>query len=251
MKVLLAGEMPFLAEIGQLCVAAGYETDLYLGEDFLSAREGGALLGKMEEIAAAIELHHESLDTKRELLQAMSKRVGEETLILTTALNSSTTQAASWVKNPARVVGFGVLPPLATNRLVELARALQTGDVALAQAQQFWQGMEMETAVVADGPGLVRARTVCCIINEAASALMEGVANASDIDRAMQLGANYPHGPLAWADHLGLDTVLGVMQALFAEWGEDRYRPAPLLRHMVAAGRLGRKTGAGFYQYET
>jgi 3-hydroxybutyryl-CoA dehydrogenase len=102
---------------------------------------------------------------------------------------------------------------------------------------------------VADGPGLVRARTVCCLINEAAGLLLEGVAAAADIDRAMQLGTNYPHGPLAWGDVIGLDVVLGVMNGLFNEWGEDRYRPSPLLRRLVAAGRLGRKTGQGFYTY--
>jgi 3-hydroxybutyryl-CoA dehydrogenase len=96
----------------------------------------------------------------------------------------------------------------------------------------------------------VRARTVCCLINEAASALLENVASAEDIDQAMKLGTNYPHGPLAWADHIGLDAVLGVMTGLFEEWGEDRYRPSPLLRRMVLAGRLGKKTGEGFYQYD-
>jgi 3-hydroxybutyryl-CoA dehydrogenase len=97
---------------------------------------------------------------------------------------------------------------------------------------------------------LVRARIVCCLINEAVTALMEGVASAADIDLAMKLGTNYPHGPLEWADQIGLDTVLGVMQGLFDEWGEDRYRPSPLLRRMVLAGKLGRKSGEGFYRYD-
>jgi 3-hydroxybutyryl-CoA dehydrogenase len=133
--------------------------------------------------------------------------------------------------------------------VVELAAALQTSEQALAQATLFWEGLGQETIVVGDGPGLVRARTVCCLINEAVSALMEGVATAADIDKAMVLGTNYPHGPLAWADLIGLDAVLGVMTGLFEEWGDDRYRPSPLLRRMVQAGRLGRKTGEGFYRY--
>ncbi|MCA9993795.1 MAG: 3-hydroxybutyryl-CoA dehydrogenase, partial [Anaerolineales bacterium] len=129
------------------------------------------------------------------------------------------------------------------------APALQTNDANLARAAAFWKGLGCDTVIVADGPGLVRARVVCCLINEATSALMEGVATAEDIDKAMKLGTNYPMGPLAWADLLGLDMVLGVMNGLFAEWGEDRYRPTPLLRRMVAAGYLGRKSGQGFYVY--
>lgn len=119
----------------------------------------------------------------------------------------------------------------------------------MEKAKSFWQSLEMKPVVVADGPGLVRARTVCCLINEAASALFEGVASAEDIDTAMRLGTNYPHGPFEWADIIGVDTVLGVMNGLFHEWGEDRYRPSPLLRRMVLAGHLGRKSGRGFYDY--
>jgi 3-hydroxybutyryl-CoA dehydrogenase len=104
--------------------------------------------------------------------------------------------------------------------------------------------------VVPDGPGLVFPRILCMIINEAAFALMEGVASAEDIDTAMKLGTNYPLGPLEWADRIGLDQVLGVLEGLQAEYGEDRYRPAPLLRQLVRAGHLGLSTGRGFYPYE-
>lgn len=93
-------------------------------------------------------------------------------------------------------------------------------------------------------------RTIACLINEAASAVMEGVATPADIDQAMKLGTNYPHGPLAWADLIGLDTVLGVLTGLFNEFGEDRYRPCPLLRRLVTAGHLGQKSGRGFYHYD-
>ncbi|NJN55033.1 MAG: hypothetical protein HC804_09925 [Anaerolineae bacterium] len=117
------------------------------------------------------------------------------------------------------------------------------------RAVAFARQLKQEPVMVADGPGLVRARVVCCLINEAVSALMEGVASAEDIDKAMKLGTNYPYGPLEWADFIGLDTVLGILTGLFKEWGEDRYRPCPLLRHMVAARQLGRKTGQGFFSY--
>ena len=132
---------------------------------------------------------------------------------------------------------------------MELAAGLQTSDESLQQAISFARHLHQEPVIVTDGPGLVRARVVCCLINEAASALMEGVASAADIDKAMKLGANYPFGPLEWGDYIGLDTVLGTLTGLFNEWGEDRYRPSPLLRRMVAARKLGRKTGEGFYVY--
>jgi 3-hydroxybutyryl-CoA dehydrogenase len=127
---------------------------------------------------------------------------------------------------------------------------MQTEEATLIAAKRFWQEVGLSPVVVGDGPGLVRARIICCLINEAASALFEGVAPAEDIDTAMRLGTNYPRGPLAWADLIGIDTVLGVMNGLFREWGEDRYRPSPLLRRMVLAGRLGIKSGEGFYRYE-
>ncbi len=250
MKVIIVGEIPFLTEVGQVCLAAGHETHLYLAEDVQSAQENGRLLQQLSDADVAIELYHESLAGKRHLLRALSQGLNERALMLTSALNSSATQAASWLDAPQRAVGFAVLPPLAATGMVELARAIQTTDTALAEAQAFWQGMGWETAVVADGPGLVRARAVCCLINEAASAVLEGVATPADIDQAMRLGANYPRGPLAWADYVGLDAVLGVMQALFAEWGEDRYRPSPLLRRLVMAGRLGEKSGIGFYAHK-
>ncbi|MCB8965324.1 MAG: 3-hydroxyacyl-CoA dehydrogenase family protein [Chloroflexota bacterium] len=249
MNILIAGEMPFLQEVGQLCIDAGHNTTLYLVEDLLGAAESSSLMTDLSQVDVAIELHHESTTTKEALLRTLGKTLPPEALVLTSVLNTSTTQAAAWMSDPQRVVGFVVIPPLTAGGMVELAKGLQTDDAALARATTFWQTVGLETAVVADGPGLVRGRAICCIINEAASALMEGVATAADIDKAMQLGTNYPHGPLAWGDQIGLDTVLGVMTGLFAEWGEDRYRPSPLLRRLVIAGKLGQKSGEGFYKY--
>jgi 3-hydroxybutyryl-CoA dehydrogenase len=250
MKVVIAGESPFVEEVGRLCTAAGHDAVLYLVEDFLSAVQSGAMMGTAVDADVAIELHNESGDTKQELLFSLTNAIPRNALLLTTALPVSTTQAAAWVDNPGRVVGVGLLPPIEANGLVELAAALQTGDEAMKRAREFWQTLGYETIQVADGPGLVRARVVCCLINEAACALMEGIATAEDIDQAMKLGANYPYGPLEWADRIGLDTVLGVMTGLFEEWGDDRYRPCPLLRRMVLAGKLGRKSGHGFYEYD-
>lgn len=250
MKILIAGEIPFIDEVERLCRRAAHDVRVYLVEDFLGAIEAEIDTGYLAEVEIAIELHNESAATKQELLAALSEAVNADALILTSALVTGATQAAAWTRRPERVVGFAVLPPVPNEGIVELAVAMQTEEQALVQAELFWRGMGQETVLVADGPGLVRARTVCCLINEAAGLLLEGVASAEDIDQAMRLGMNFPHGPLAWADQIGLDAVLGVMTGLFNEWGDDRYRPSPLLRRMVAAGLLGRKTGRGFFMYD-
>lgn len=249
MKIVIAGERPLVPEIGNLCQAAGHNVILYLVENFYSAVQSGWAMNEASGVDVAIELHNESADAKEELLRALGAYIPQDALLLTSALATSTTQSAAWVPNPSRVVGFSVVPPLPEKGMVELAAGLQTSLASIQTAQTFWQNLGQETVVVGDGPGLVRARTICCLVNEAASALLENVATAVDIDKAMQLGTNYPHGPLAWADHIGLDTVLGVMNGLFNEWGEDRYRPSPLLKRMVLAGKLGKKSGQGFYTY--
>ncbi len=250
MKVVIAGESPFVEQMGQLCTQAGHDTVVYLVEDFTSALHSGYAMPEATGVDVAIELHNESAAAKEELLAALSAFIPPDALLLTSALATSTTQAAAWVPKPARVVGFGIVPPLRKEGgMIELAAGLQTAESSLAQAKKFVEGLGYETAVVADSPGLVRARTVCCLINEAISALLEGVATPTDIDQAMKLGTNYPYGPLEWADYLGLDTVLGVMNGLFSEWGEDRYRPSPLLKRMVLAGKYGRKSGEGFFKY--
>ncbi len=252
MKVVIAGESPFVEQMGQLCTQAGHNTVLYLVEDFTSALHSGFSMPDAAGVDVAIELHNESAAAKEELLAALSAFIPPDALLLSSALATSTTQAAAWVPKPDRVVGFGMLPPLRKDGgMIELAAGLQTAESSLHKAEKFVEGLGYETAVVADGPGLVRARTLCCLINEAASALLEGVATPADIDQAMKLGTNYPYGPLEWGDYLGLDTVLGVMNGLFSEWGEDRYRPSPLLKRMVLAGRYGRKSGQGFFNYES
>jgi 3-hydroxybutyryl-CoA dehydrogenase len=249
MKVLITGELPFVTEVGTLCLEAGHDTAVYVVEDLVHALHSEQAMPEAAQAEVVIELHNESAAAKETLLKAVGTAVSLQTLILTSALPVSTTQAAAWLPQPERVVGIGLLPPLPANGIIELARGLQTTDSALNRAQAFWQQTGQETIVVGDGPGLVRARTVCCLINEAVSALQEGIATAADIDTAMKLGTNYPHGPLEWADQIGLDTVLGVMTGLYHEWGEDRYRPAPLLKRLVLAGKLGRKSGEGFYTY--
>ncbi len=147
-------------------------------------------------------------------------------------------------------VGFHVLPPFAQTGLVELTRSETSSPAAAARAERFFAALGKHTAWVGDAPGLVLGRIVCQVINESAFALGEGVGSAEDIDTGMTLGMNHPRGPLSWADEIGLDHVLNVLDALCEEYREERYRPAPALRRLVLAERLGRDVGAGFFEYE-
>jgi 3-hydroxybutyryl-CoA dehydrogenase len=147
-------------------------------------------------------------------------------------------------------VGFHALPPLEHSRIVELTRGSDSAPSAAAAAEQFFQTLGKHTIWVGDAPGLVLGRIVCQVANEAAFALSEGVGTAADIDAGMIHGLNYPRGILSWADEIGLDHVLSVIDGLYEERRDDRYRAAPALRQLVWSGRLGRLTGQGFFDYE-
>jgi 3-hydroxybutyryl-CoA dehydrogenase len=146
-------------------------------------------------------------------------------------------------------VGFHALPPFAETRVVELTRSSITTVTSAERAETFFRSLGKSVEWVGDGPGLVLGRIVCQLVNEAAFALSEGVGSADDIDAAMKLGFNYPRGPLEWADVIELDHVLAVLDALYDELHEERYRAAPLLRRMVADGRVGQSVGEGFFTY--
>jgi 3-hydroxybutyryl-CoA dehydrogenase len=147
-------------------------------------------------------------------------------------------------------VGFHALPPFDQSSLVELTRGEDSAPSAVAAAESFFASLGKHTLWVDDAPGLVLGRIVCQVANEAAFALGEGLGSAEDIDSGMVEGLNYPRGILAWADEIGLDHVLSVLEALTLERGEERYRVAPMLRRLAWSGRLGRQTGAGFFDYE-
>jgi 3-hydroxybutyryl-CoA dehydrogenase len=147
-------------------------------------------------------------------------------------------------------VGFHILPPLGQARLVELTRSDSSSPLAAARAERFFQALGKHVTWVGDAPGLVLGRIVCQVINESAFALGEGVGDAKDIDIGMVLGLSHPRGPFEWGDAIGLDHVLRVLEALSEEYREERYRPAPALRALVRAGRLGRAAGAGFFDYD-
>jgi 3-hydroxybutyryl-CoA dehydrogenase len=244
-RVLLAGELPLAEELLGLCTAASHATTLYVVETLAEAETASRLAQDAAQADVAVECCNESRAAKRRVVALLEAAPA----LHVSALACSATEAASWSAQPERMVGWGALPPLAAGGLVEVAPALQTAPAAVDAAETFWRGLGLDCTRVADGPGLVRARIVCGLVNEAATALAEGVASPADIDTAMRLGTNYPRGPLAWGDLIGLDVVLGVMRGLQEEYGEDRYRPAPLLARYVQAGRLGQKAGQGFFNY--
>ena len=228
MNVLLIGHNVFADALSAFFQRLGHSVNNIPAASFLENPAAG------DETDYLIEAEPSSVALKQLVIHALPR--GKPILSLVT--NACTTLVASWARTPGTVAGCVWVPPLsATMPVVELARAMQTNDESFTAAQQFWAGLGCSATVVEDGPGLVRMRILCCVINEAITARADGVATASDIDLAMRLGTNYPQGPLAWGRALGLDVVLATMQALFDEFGEDRYRPCPLLKRLVLSGQ--------------
>ena len=186
---------------------------------------------------------------KRNILERLDDALPASTVILSSCLGWSTTLMASWTKQPERVVGFATFYPLKDRKVIEISAGLRTSEAALQQVQDYIKSLGKETVKVKDAAGLTFPRILSLIINEAARSLEEGVAEADEIDVAMRLGVNYPIGPLRWADQIGLDEVLAVLEGLQRETGDDRYRPAPLIKKLVLAGFLGETSGRGFYSY--
>lgn len=197
-----------------------------------------------------IEAATENRELKLKLLKQIDETVKSGAIIASNTSSISITQLAAVIRAPERFIGLHFFNPVPVMALVELIRGIQTSDATHASAKAFAQQIGKYPITVKNSPGFVVNRILCPMINEAFMVLGEGLASTEDIDEGMKLGCNHPIGPLALADLIGLDTMLAVMEVLQTETGDPKYRPALMLRELVAAGRLGRKTGWGVYRYE-
>lgn len=280
MNVGVAGAGTMGAGIAQACAVAGYGVLLYdtseaarsrgmdavkasltrivkkgtLSEDAKAAALSKiTLVGDLDQFKKAdlvIEAIYENLAAKRELWENVDKVAKDEALLASNTSSLSITELASFVTRPERFCGLHFFNPVAVLPLVEVVRGLRTAPATLQEATSFVENLGKTPIVCEDKPGFIVNRLLVPYINDAVHALGEGVASAEDIDKAMKLGANMPMGPLALADLVGLDVALAAGESLYNEFQDSKFRVAPLIRQMVRAGKLGRKTGEGFYKYD-
>ncbi len=206
-------------------------------------------LGGIEKSDLVIEAATENFNLKRKIFIELDENASPKAILASNTSSISLTQLASATSRPDKVIGMHFMNPVPLMKLVEIIRGLDTSDETTKAVIKAAEQMGKVAVEANDSPGFISNRILCPMLNEAVFALQEGVGSREAIDEVMKLGMNHPLGPLALADLIGLDVVLSVMEVLQTDLGEDKYRPAYLLRKMVAAGHLGRKTGRGFFEY--
>ena len=218
-------------------------------ETALRSIRGTTALEDLAHADVVIEAVTEDFELKANILKRLDALVRADTIIASSSSSISITKLASTISHPDRFIGMHFFNPVAIMALVEIVRGLQTSDATHDAIETLALQLGKTPITVKSGPGFLVNRILLPMINEVFFVLAEGDATATEIDEGMKLGCNHPIGPLALADSIGLDVLLAVMQTIHDEFGDSKYRPCPLLKEMVAAGYLGRKTGRDVYRY--
>lgn len=279
MKVAVVGTGTMGSGIAQVCAQAGIDVVLYgrsessiqraqnkieksvqrmVEKEKITVEQKNMLLSR---ISTSINLHAcigcslvieavaEDMEVKKELFKQLDEICDDDAILATNTSSLSVTELAGLTGRPDKVIGLHFFNPVPAMKLVELIAGQLTSEEVINTCQVFVKRIEKEAVIVREAPGFVVNRILIPMINEAIGIWAEGIASVEEIDTSMKLGANHPMGPLELGDLIGLDVCLAIMEVLYSEFGDAKYRPHPMLRKMVRAKMLGRKTGVGFYDY--
>lgn len=205
----------------------------------------------LKEADFVFESVNEEIEAKKIIFQECDQYCSSEVIIASNTSTLSLTEIAAVTKRPDKVIGLHFVYPVTTNPVVEVVRGLKTSNQTVETVRGLLPHLGLSGIEVFESPGFVTTRLICLLINEALNILMEGVATAEEIDRAMKEGHKFHVGPIETADRLGLDSVLAALERMYREFGDTKFRPAPLLKKLVRAGHLGVKTGEGFFRYDS